>query len=139
MSEKQIKETVLALDRDGDGMLDYSDTLSVVRALGIYWPSGKEAKEMKDLGFEADTRMDCAKVAAAVSKLAAQANPKKTLTEMFKTFDRKNDGTIQESELREVLKVLGDTLSDPERDQLCSLGAKNGTISYAELVDKLLS
>lgn len=61
------------------------------------------------------------------------------LLEAFRVFDRLGQGWIMSSDLRDVMKHLGERLSDPEVDDMMKEADRegNGRVFYQEFVDLL--
>merc|ERR1712000_752439 len=57
----------------------------------------------------------------------------------FNVFDKDGSGTISAEELRQVMKSLGENLTDAEIDEMIAEADKdrNGTIDYEEFVQLL--
>lgn len=61
-----------------------------------------------------------------MSKDAKEIDTEKELLNAFKVFDKDGSGTISSDELRNVLKSLGETLTDDEVEQMVQLADRNG-------------
>jgi len=63
--------------------------------------------------------------------------------EAFKTFDREGQGFIAAAELRHVLTMLGERLTDLDVDQIFKFTGTeedlDGNIKYEELIKKVLA
>jgi Ca2+-binding EF-hand superfamily protein len=74
--------------------------------------------------------------------VAERGKPKDTLDElvaMLKSFDHKNDGTLDSNELVSALTTLGETMTEAECARLLVLADAKGRINVVVLAQYLLS
>ncbi|KXX73933.1 Calmodulin [Madurella mycetomatis] len=137
MSREEIaefKEVFNAFDTDGTGDITASELGQVMRKLGLN-PSNEE---LDDLVNEADLNKDGVisfdEFLALMSKDVKEVDAEEELLNAFKVFDKDGSGTISSDELRNVLKSLGEILTDDEVEQMVQLADRNGDgqIDYKE-------
>lgn len=75
------------------------------------------------------------------SKKPNKNDPDKELKDAFAVFDADGSGTISKSELKKLMKNLGQTLSDPELDAMMEEVDTdgNGEIDFAEFKSMMVS
>lgn len=61
-----------------------------------------------------------------MSRKVKKSDTDSELREAFNIFDRDGSGTINADELRQVMKALGEDLSDAEIDEMIKEADKNG-------------
>jgi len=61
-----------------------------------------------------------------MSQSVKEIDTEQELLNAFKVFDKDNSGTISSDELRNVLKSLGENLTDAELDEMIKLADHNG-------------
>jgi calmodulin len=61
-----------------------------------------------------------------MSQSVRELDTEQELYNAFKVFDKDGSGTISSDELRNVLKSLGEDLSDEELDEMIKLADRNG-------------
>lgn len=78
---------------------------------------------------------------AWITKKLSSYNPEAELVKAFKVFDRNNDGTIAADELGQVMKALGELLTDEEVNQMLKDAdpGNSGRIQYANFAKLLVS
>lgn len=132
-SASHLREAFALFDRDGDGELTASEALLAVRSTGIVVSSEEGGSMPPTLSWE--------QFESWVSKKTSGCNPEADLVKSFKVFDTKGDGTLSTDELTQVIKTLGDLLTDEEVENMIHDADpnKSGRINYAEFVKLLLS
>lgn len=61
-----------------------------------------------------------------MSQSVKEIDTEQELLNAFKVFDKDNSGTISSEELRNVLKSLGENLTDAELDEMIKMADRNG-------------
>lgn len=61
-----------------------------------------------------------------MSQSVKEVDTEQELLNAFKVFDKDGSGTISSDELRNVLKSLGEDLTDAELDEMIKLADRNG-------------
>ncbi|KAL8439883.1 hypothetical protein Efla_000855 [Eimeria flavescens] len=132
-SAARLREAFALFDRDGDGELTASEALLAIRSTGILVNSD-EANSMP-------ASMSWDQFEGWVSKKTSGCNPEADLIKSFKVFDTKGDGTLSTDELTQVIKTLGELLTDEEVEKMINDAdpGKSGRIKYADFVKLLLS
>ena len=99
-------------------------------------PTEKELTEMiKSVDDNGDGEIDFEEfLVLMASKKPSKDDPDKELRDAFKVFDADGNGTISRSELKKLMKNLGQTLSDAELDAMMDEvdADGNGEIDFAE-------
>ncbi|CDJ43037.1 calmodulin, putative [Eimeria tenella] len=131
--DPRLREAFALFDRDGDGELTSSEALLAIRSIGVV-VNADEAN-----GIPASMSWD--QFESWVTKKLSGSNPEADLIKSFKVFDTKGDGTLSTDELMQVMKTLGDLLTDEEVEKMVQDAdpSKSGRIKYAEFVKVLLS
>ncbi|OEH74854.1 calmodulin [Cyclospora cayetanensis] len=132
-STARLREAFALFDRDGDGELTASEALLALRSTGVVVSSEESDGMPASMSWE--------QFEGWVSKKMSGANPEADLIKSFKVFDTKGDGTLSTDELTQVIKTLGDLLTDDEVDKMIQDADPNktGRINYAQFVKVLLS
>ncbi|CDI74618.1 calmodulin, putative [Eimeria praecox] len=137
LQQQQRDETacnrVCWLALDGDGELTSSEALLAIRSTGVI-VAAEEASSLP-------ATMNWEQFESWVNKKLSNSNPEADLIKSFKVFDTKGDGTLSTDELMQVIKTLGDMLTDEEVERMVNDAdpSKTGRIKYAEFVKLLLS
>lgn len=71
-----------------------------------------------------------------MSRKMRQGDPEEELAEAFKIFDRSGNAVITDKELKEVMKVLGESCSEEELGEMMKIADPDGNnlISFDEFV-----
>jgi len=137
LTEAQIadfRDVFAVFDKDNSGSITADELGAVMKQLGLA-PSDTE---LQDLINEADTNKDGVinfdEFLILMSHNAKPADTDQELLRAFEVFDKDGSGTITTSELKDVLRSLGENLTDEELDEMVKLTDKNGdgVIDYHE-------
>ncbi|CAM9220220.1 unnamed protein product [Scytosiphon promiscuus] len=133
---EDLKEAFDNFDRDKNGSIDSAELATVLRSLG-YSPTKDQLKRLMnkvdldktgDISFEEFVMM--------MRLGGMETDYEKEINGAFEFFDKNSDGEIDRQEMAEIMRGLGDKLSDSEIDLLINAADKNkdGTISMKEFV-----
>ncbi|EKG14522.1 Calcium-binding EF-hand [Macrophomina phaseolina MS6] len=131
---KQLLEAFKLFDKDGDGSITSKELGEVMRSLG----QNPTEAELDDMINEVDTdhtgSIDFQEFLVMMSMKNKHIDQEQEIREIFNVFDRDGSGTINSSELRHVMKAIGENLTDQEIDDLIKEADVdgNGTIDYDE-------
>ncbi|KAK4034689.1 hypothetical protein C8A01DRAFT_38848 [Parachaetomium inaequale] len=133
----QYKQVFEIFDKDGTGDITAAELGAVMRELGLN-PSDAE---LHDLVNEADLNHDGVisfdEFLALMSQNVRELDTEQELLNAFAVFDKDGSGTISSDELRNVLKSLGEDLTDEEVDEMIKMADRNGdgSIDYHEFAN----
>lgn len=129
-------------DIDGDGTITLVELKEVMKSLGQN-PTEKELKQMiKSVDDNGDNEIDFEEFLILMSsKKTTNDDPDKELKDAFAVFDADSSGSISRSELKKLMKNLGQTLSDPELDAMMDEVDTdgNGEIDFLEFKSMMSS
>lgn len=72
------------------------------------------------------TPLTCPEFLNLMSQTVKETDTEQELINAFRVFDKDNSGTISTDELRNVLRSLGENLTDDELEEMIKLADKNG-------------
>jgi Ca2+-binding EF-hand superfamily protein len=115
-------------DRDGSGTIDATELSEVMRGLGKLMSPAELNRMLNEADIDGNGTIDFAEFVAIVAASERRAR------QMFETFDQNGSGTIEASELNEVMRALGLNLSAAELSRMAREADRNGngTIDFPE-------
>eukprot|EP00752_Nemacystus_decipiens_P018393 g16496.t1 len=144
LSDEEIedyKEAFSNFDKDGNGNIDEGELGVVMRSLG-YSPTNQQLKEMMaKVDTDGSGGISFDEFVAMMQLGEVETDFTKEINEAFKFFDKDGDGEVTPSELAEIMRGLGDKLSDDEINLLVKVADKDGdgTISIEEFISFMYS
>jgi len=143
LTEEQVadfKEAFMLIDKDEDGLITVSELSTVMKSLG----QRSTDKELKSLVREVSndslrTTVEFNEFLQLMSKKIKNDGGEEELLEAFRVFDKLGEGWIMSTDLRDVMKHLGERLSDPEVDDMLKEADREnkGRVFYQEFVQLL--
>ncbi|CAM9990405.1 unnamed protein product [Ectocarpus sp. 6 AP-2014] len=144
LSEEEIedyKEAFSNFDKDGNGNIDELELGVVMRSLG-YSPTNQQLKEMMaKVDTDQSGGISFDEFVAMMQLGEVETDFTKEINEAFKFFDKDGDGEVTPAELAEIMRGLGDKLSDDEIELLVKVADKDGdgVISIDEFISFMYS
>lgn len=142
LSDEQIqslKDVFDLFDKDHSGSISTSELGDVMRSLG----QNPTDAELQDMVNEVDTdNSGTIEFNEFMAMMSTSIQPKDFAEETmaaFKVFDKDGSGTISAEELKQVMKSLGENLTDAEIEDMIREADKDndGTIDYEEFAQLL--
>ncbi|KAK5048921.1 hypothetical protein LTR84_005342 [Exophiala bonariae] len=138
--ETQAYKDVFALfDKDGSGTITAAELGDIMKSLGQN-PSESELQDMiNEVDVDHSGSIDFDEFLKMMSQTVKATDFAHETRAAFNVFDKDGSGTISADELRQVMKSLGENLTDEEIDEMIREADKdrNGTIDYEEFVQLL--
>eukprot|EP00416_Gambierdiscus_australes_P038111 CAMPEP_0171098804 /NCGR_PEP_ID=MMETSP0766_2-20121228/49571_1 /TAXON_ID=439317 /ORGANISM="Gambierdiscus australes, Strain CAWD 149" /LENGTH=166 /DNA_ID=CAMNT_0011558263 /DNA_START=38 /DNA_END=535 /DNA_ORIENTATION=- len=119
LAEEQVSEfrKAFGLFTTGDDCIDAKELKNVLSALGLN-PSEADLKSMmSELGVEEDGKLHFPDFLQVMGNMREGTD---TEEDLFNAFDLDRNGYISAGELRQVMELLGEKLTDAEVDQMMS-------------------
>lgn len=133
---QEIKEAFNVFDKDNDGFITSKELGTVMRSLG-HNPTEAELQEMIKL-YDKDESgtIDFPEFLDLMTNKMKETELEEQLIETFKVFDRDGNGLLSGQELKYVMAVVGEALTDVEVDELIKQADIDGDgfINYQEFV-----
>ncbi|KAJ7040704.1 putative calmodulin [Mycena alexandri] len=124
----EFKEAFSLFDKDGDGTITTLELGTVMRSLGQNPTEG----ELQDMINE---------FLAMMAKKFQDTDSEEEIRQAFQVFDKDGNGTISVTELQQVMKSLGEKLTDREVEEMIREADTDGDgeINYDEFVKMMMS
>ncbi|KAL7643168.1 UNVERIFIED_CONTAM: hypothetical protein RMT77_006458 [Armadillidium vulgare] len=141
---KEFREAFRFFDKDGDGSIDKQELGRVMRSLGQF-ATEEELREMLDeIDIDGDGTFSFNEFVDIVCNVGRPTersveDEEKELRDAFRIFDKHGRGYISASDLRAVLRCLGEDLSEEEiEDMIREVDIDgDGRIDFNEFVKAL--
>ncbi|KAI4739537.1 putative calmodulin [Aureobasidium sp. EXF-12298] len=137
---QELKEVFNVFDKDGNDNITVDELGEVMRSLGQE-PSQTELEDiLNEIDKDGSGSIEFDEFLSMMGRKVQQADSESELRAAFAVFDRDGSGTISAEELRNVMKSIGENLSDSEIDEMIKEADANGdgNIDYDEFV-KIMS
>merc|ERR1712031_131814 len=122
----ELKEAFELFDTDGSGAVDTSELHTAMKALGFEPKKEEIAKMVKEMDKDGDATVDFEEFCVMMAEKMNQKDGKDELLKGFKLFDDDNTGKISFKNFKRVAKELGETLSDPELQEILAEADTDG-------------
>ncbi|KAF7341496.1 putative Calmodulin [Mycena venus] len=107
----EFKEAFLLFDKDGDGVITTIELGTVMRSLGQN-PTDKELQDMIDeVDADGNGTIDFDEFLIMMSKKFQDTDGEEEIRQAFMVFDKDGNGTISVTELQQVMRSLGESIS----------------------------
>jgi len=116
---EEWKEAFKLFDKDGNGVIDRAELITVLRSLG-HNPTPQEITDMiQAADFTKDGVVDFDEfVVMMINQNRQCCKSEDEMRAAFKVFDKNGDGYVNANELRQVMKTLGEVMTDEEIDEM---------------------
>eukprot|EP00567_Pseudictyota_dubia_P012031 CAMPEP_0197434162 /NCGR_PEP_ID=MMETSP1175-20131217/1931_1 /TAXON_ID=1003142 /ORGANISM="Triceratium dubium, Strain CCMP147" /LENGTH=152 /DNA_ID=CAMNT_0042962781 /DNA_START=114 /DNA_END=572 /DNA_ORIENTATION=+ len=144
VSREEIEEYKAAFsmfDKDGDGTIDTDELGAVFRSLGELATDEEIEDLVREVDTDGDGVIDFSEFLAMMSKQKLMADDEPDVArEAFNMFDKDGNGQITTDELRQMMKKLGESLTDKEIEMMIEEADVDGDgqINYEEFTKLLL-
>ncbi|KAH0842860.1 Calmodulin [Fonsecaea pedrosoi] len=129
---KAYKDVFALFDKDGSGTITAQELGEIMKSLGQN-PSDSELQDMiNEVDVDRSGSIDFEEFLKMMSTTVKAQDFAHETRAAFNVFDKDGSGTISADELRQVMKSLGENLTDEEIDEMIREADKdkNGTIDF---------
>ncbi|XP_046582464.1 calmodulin-like [Haliotis rubra] len=144
LAESQIEELrklFRKFDRDGGGKITVSELGSALSSLGHDMTREQVEEIINQFDKDGSKTMDFQEFQQMMLKKVNNAKRSEDIKADFKKYDLNGDGFISPNELRDVIKVRGEPLSNAEVDTMMQVVDLNndGKVNYEEFVKVMVA
>ncbi|KAK4941471.1 hypothetical protein LTR10_018615 [Elasticomyces elasticus] len=142
LSDEEIsayRDVFALFDKDESGTITAQELGDIMRSLG-QTPTDSELQDMiNEVDVDNSGAIDFDEFLKMMSTTVRAQDFAQETRAAFDVFDKDGSGTISADELRQVMKSLGENLTDAEIEEMIREADKdrNGTIDYEEFVQLL--
>ncbi|KAJ8760747.1 hypothetical protein K2173_017887 [Erythroxylum novogranatense] len=144
LTEDQIfefREAFCLLDKDGDGCITLEELGVALKSLGQH-PTEDELQIMiSEVDVDGNGTIEFGEFINLMERKMKESEAEEELTEVFRVFDKDQDGYISPTELRHVMISLGEKLTEEELEQMIKEADLDGDgqVNYDEFVRMMLA
>ncbi|ETO13322.1 calmodulin 2-like protein [Reticulomyxa filosa] len=123
---RQLKEAFTFFDHDNDGGISTQEIGHVMKTVGLEITDEELKDIMNDLDEDRDGHMNFDEFVLMMDRRMSVASQLDELKATFTFFDKNGDGKIDFDELKQVLTILGEQVSDKDVHDLIKEADTNG-------------
>ncbi|XP_067682360.1 calmodulin-like [Haliotis asinina] len=138
---EELRKLFNKFDRDGGGKITVSELGSAFSSLGHDMTREQVEEMINQFDKDGNKTMDFQEFQEMMLKKVKNAKRSEDIKADFKKYDLNGDGYISPNELRDVIRVRGEPLSNAEVDtmmQIVDLN-KDGMVNYEEFVKVMVA
>merc|ERR1711998_347522 len=124
--KQELREAFDLFDTDGSGAVDATELHTAMKALGFEPKEEEIAKMVKEMDKDGDATVDFEEFCVMMAEKMNQKDGKEEMLKGFKQFDDDSTGKISFKNFKRVAKELGETLSDPELQEILAEADTDG-------------
>ena len=138
----------MLLDTDQDGYIDKSNAILIIRGVGISGLDSVFESVIQSITTEALSFEDVLNVAISMKRSQVgrisrfvlwRQDDYDSIIQVFKMFDKNQDGTVLASDLRHILSHLGEVIPEDEIDALFHALGYGDVIKYEDFAKQLMN
>ena len=141
---EEFRDTFLLYDKIGDGKVELYDVGDILRALGLNPAQFEIERVLSDVAPTGETRITFEEFAPLYQtlkgKTKSSAFQSEDFADIFRIYDRDNNGMVRVAEVRHLLTSLGEQLKMDEVDILVNgMEDSQGRINYEQFVRDVMN
>ena len=138
----------MLLDTDQDGYIDKSNAILIIRGVGISGLDSVFESVIQSITTEALSFEDVLNVAISMKRTQVggfslfvlwSQDDYDSIIQVFKMFDKNQDGTVLAADLRHILSHLGEVIPEDEIDALFHALCYGDVIKYEDFAKQLMN
>ena len=138
----------MLLDTDQDGYIDKSNAILIIRGVGISGLDSVFESVIQSITTEALSFEDVLNVAISMKRTHVggfslfvlwRQDDYDSIIQVFKMFDKNQDGTVLAADLRHILSHLGEVIPEDEIDALFHALGYGDVIKYEDFAKQLMN
>jgi calmodulin len=138
---QEFKEAFDIFDVDGGGTITAEELGVVMKSLGQKPTRAQLEAMVREIDADGDGAIDFPEFLTMMLRKMNEGDPERELRDVFTVFDKDQSGTISADELKSVMKVIGEKLTEQEIEDAIRLAdtTGDGEVDYDEFIAFVLS
>ena len=138
---QEFKEAFDIFDVDGGGTITAEELGEVMKSLGQKQTRAQLEAMVREIDADGDGAIDFPEFLTMMLRKMNEGDPERELRDVFTVFDKDQSGTISADELKSVMKVIGEKLTEQEIEDAIRLAdtTGDGEVDYDEFIAFVLS
>ena len=138
---QEFKEAFDIFDVDGGGTITVEELEEVMKSLGQKPTKAQLEATVREIDADGDGAIDFAEFLTMMLRKMNEGDPEKELRDVFTVFDKEQSGTISAEELKSVMQVIGEKLTEQEIEDAIKMAdtTGDGEVDYEEFISFILS
>lgn len=139
---QEIRDTFEFFDKNGDGSISTEELGAVIKSLTGTAPPAEELQQMiREVDEDGDGSLDFDEFVGLFAAMQGGGDPRQDLREAFAAFDKDGDGFITRTEIKEVMALLGEDMTDAAIDAMISAADSDGDkrVDFEEFCGMILN
>ena len=138
---QEFKEAFDIFDVDGGGTITAEELGEVMKSLGQKPTRAQLEAMVREIDAGGDGAIDFPEFLTMMLRKMNEGDPERELRDVFTVFDKDQSGTISADELKSVMKVIGEKLTEQEIEDAIRLAdtTGDGEVDYDEFIAFVLS
>lgn len=123
-------------DKDGSGYLSLDEVTAMLRKNGYGESDGKIKAMFGSIDMSGDQKISLEEFLTAMGAIPPKNHKEANMRRCFREFDKDGSGSIDRTELKNVMREYNSDMSEGEIDRLLQIVDKDGSglISYEEFI-----
>ena len=138
---QEFKEAFDIFDVDGGGTITAEELGEVMKSLGQKPTRAQLEAMVREIDADGDGAIDFPEFLTMMLRKMNEGDPERELRDVFTVFDKDQSGTISADELKSVMKVIGEKLTEQEIEDAIRLAdtTGDGEVDYDEFIAFVMS
>ena len=138
---QEFKEAFDIFDVDGGGTITAEELGEGMKSLGQKPTRAQLEAMVREIDADGDGAIDFPEFLTMMLRKMNEGDPERELRDVFTVFDKDQSGTISADELKSVMKVIGEKLTEQEIEDAIRLAdtTGDGEVDYDEFIAFVLS
>ena len=137
---EEIWQTFQLFDKNQDKTIDLDELGDVFRSLGQHYTQAELEEMIQEIDTDKSGSIEFGEFLQLMVKRERNLDTEEEMVEAFKVFDRDNDGRISATELRHVMRQIGENLTEKECEGIIAAGDQDGKgfLCYDEFIKMMV-